>query len=406
MGVALALLLVAAVLIGLWLFPTPQFPEPTGPYRIGTVIYPAWTDEARPEPFTAAPDDRRQLVVQIWYPTTHATGPAQRYIQDRATTSAVAARFKLPAVLLRRVERAPTHAVANASAAEGRFPVLLHPAGFSAFRDSSLFWIEALVSHGYVVIGFDQPGAAAATVLPGDRVIPAVASVAEFKSYMPLALSQAPNKTPVMNGVSLPGGVIPFLADDLRFVLDRLEMIDREDRVLAGHLDLTRVGAFGLSLGGYAAGQACYRDQRIRACVIADAGQAEEVARNGLRQPVMIFTRDAGSMRRERAQAGGWPEPEIAHTINDQRAVFERSQSDAYYLTMNGMHHLNWTDAPLWSPITKWRGLAGPIDPYRGFELTNAYTVAFFDRYLKGRDSPLLAGSQVKSDVRIEVRRQ
>jgi hypothetical protein len=58
------------------------------------------------------------------------------------------------------------------------------------------------------------------------------------------------------------------------------------------------------------------------------------------------------------------------------------------------------------SPVIRWVGLAGPIDPYRGFAETNAYTLAFFDRYLKDKLSPLLdeiPGRQ--PDVRLEARR-
>jgi hypothetical protein len=406
MWITLAALVVVATIAALWLvaFPTPRFPTPTGPYAVGTRIYGAWTDAARAEPFTPDPRDHRQVVVQIWYPT-RATGPRQRYIEHTETRAALAAHFGVPTFLLRNIQHAPTHAVLNAAIAEGRFPVLLNPTGFIGFRDASLFWIEELASHGYVVVGMDQPGTAAATVVAAGRVIP-VMDPSEYKRYMPLALSQTSNQTLELNGVPLPGGVIPFLAEDLRFVLDQLEQLDRIDPALAGHLDLERAGVFGVSLGGYVGPEACRIDQRLRACLAADAGQTAAVVREGLRQPLMIMSRDAEIIRQERARAGGWPEPEILHTIHDERALFERNRGDAYYVTMNGMYHVNWTDAPILTPVIGWMGLAGPIDPYRGFAATNAYTLAFFDRYLKDQPSPLLdATASASSDVRIEVRR-
>jgi predicted dienelactone hydrolase len=400
-------LALAAAAISAWLvlFPTPRFPKPTGSYDIGTRIFPAWTDAARAEPFTPDPGDRRQLVVQIWYPTHDDSGPRQRYIERSETLAALAPRFHVPAWLLRNIEHAPTHSVSNAAIAAGRFAVLLNPTGFSGFRDASLFWIEELASHGYVVVGFDQPGTAAATALDDGRVIP-VMDTSEFHRYMPLALSQTSDQAPTLNGVVLPGGIIPFLAEDLRFVLDQLERLDREDPVLAGHLDLQRAGVFGMSLGGYVGPEACHLDRRLLACLAVDAGQTATVVRDGLQQPVMIMSRDAKVIREERAKAGGWPEPDIEHTIHDERALFERNRGDAYYVTMNGMYHVNWTDAPILTPIIRWIGLAGPIDPYLGFSQTNAYTVAFFDLYLKNRASPLLdEGVPTPTDVRLEVRR-
>jgi hypothetical protein len=401
----IGLIVTVAVVVALWMviFPTPRFPQPTGPYQIGTRIY-AWTDAARPEPFTPDPGDHRELVVQIWYPTTRHGAP-QPYIDSSDVIQVMASHFSVPAFLLGNIKRAPTHSSRDAPSAEGRFPVLINPTGIPGFRDASLFWIEELASHGYVVVGLDQPGTSAATVLSGGRVI-RVIDRSIFDRYMPLALSDASNWAPTLNGVALPGGIIPFLADDLRFVLSQVESLDLDDPILAGHIDTGRAGVFGMSLGGYAAPEACYRDHRFRACLAVDAGKTAPVARDGLVQPLMIITRDADSMRAERSKAGGWPETEIAHTIDTQRALFEHNRGDAYYVTMNKMFHLNWTDAPIYSPLARWLGLAGPIDPYRGFAETNAYTLAFFNRYLKGKSSPTLdevPGRQ--PDARLELRR-
>jgi hypothetical protein len=37
-------------------------------------------------------------------------------------------------------------------------------------------------------------------------------------------------------------------------------------------------------------------------------------------------------------------------------------------------------------------GLLGPIDAHRVHRIVNAYTLAFFDRHLKGKPAPLLDG--------------
>ena len=44
-----------------------ELPKPGGAYVVGTVIY-NWIDASRADIVSAAPDDKRQLVVQIWYP--------------------------------------------------------------------------------------------------------------------------------------------------------------------------------------------------------------------------------------------------------------------------------------------------------------------------------------------------
>ena len=395
----------ALIVVGAWLvlFPTPRFPAPTGAMGIGTRVY-YWTDGTRLEPFTAARGDPRRLVVQVWYPSS-GTGLNQPYIDRLEVLAAIARRLRIPPFLLRKLQDAPTHAVRDGRPAGGQHPVLVNPTGFSGFRTSSLFWIEDLVSHGYVVVTLDQPGTAAASVWSDGVVTPLIADKNTFDRYMPLARSGPSERAIEMNGVALPGGIIPFLANDLSFVLDQLELVNQSDPILAGTLDLEHVGVFGMSLGGYIAPEACHRDPRFKACLAVDSGKSEVVAQLGLDQPVMIIGRDADTMRSERRKAGGWPDAEINHTIDSQRAIFDHNRGDAYSVTMKGMHHLNWTDAPILSPLVRWSGLAGPIDPYLGFTLTNDCTRSFFDRYLKAARATQVCGdSNAEPSVQIKIR--
>lgn len=373
--------IVVAATLWLIIFPSPSFPAPSGPYSVGTRLY-EMTDASRPEPFTPAAGDRRHLTIRVWYPSSDA-GDRLPYIERPEVLAALASRLHVPPLLLGRLQNAPTHSSKGAEPQSGPFPVLFNPTGFSGFHTANLFWIEELVSQGYVVVTIDQPGTSAAAEVEDGSILPMI-DKAVFDGYMPLALSQITDPAPVLNGVPLPGGIIPFLAEDLSFVLDRLSDIDPELNTV---LDLDRVGVFGISLGGYAGPEACRLDDRFKACLAVDAGKTALVAENGLSQPVMMISRDADVMRQERGRAGGWPEDAIEHTIGDQRALFANNRGDAYLVTMNGMFHVNWTDAPLWSPLVRWLGLAGPIEPYLGFAATNACSVAFFDRYLKSKPS-------------------
>lgn len=67
LGAGLGALGVATSIVLPIVIPVFRFPRPTGPYEIGTVTY-HWVDAERPEVFTADPDDRRELMVQVWYP--------------------------------------------------------------------------------------------------------------------------------------------------------------------------------------------------------------------------------------------------------------------------------------------------------------------------------------------------
>jgi len=47
--------------------PVIKMPKLTGPFTVGTSIY-HWVDQDRLEWFTENPNDKRQMMVQIWYP--------------------------------------------------------------------------------------------------------------------------------------------------------------------------------------------------------------------------------------------------------------------------------------------------------------------------------------------------
>jgi hypothetical protein len=72
------------------------------------------------------------------------------------------------------------------------------------------------------------------------------------------------------------------------------------------------------------------------------------------------------------------------------------------------MFHLNRTDVPLliYPPFGRKLGLFGPIDANRVHRIVNAYTLAFFDRHLKGMPTPLLDGPAAQfPEVRFDTRR-
>ena len=67
--------------------------------------------------------------------------------------------------------------------------------------------------------------------------------------------------------------------------------------------------------------------------------------------------------------------------------------NDAYYVVVKGTSHFKYSDFSLFSPDFRDAGLLGLIDGGRMGRSTSDYVLAFFDKYLKGKDSQLLKGS-------------
>jgi predicted dienelactone hydrolase len=380
------------------------FPHPTGPYAVGTMTY-HWVDAARPEVFTADPDDRRELMVQLWYPAKPVPAAARApWVQDAdAVAPALARAFHLPRFAFGHFKYVTTNAVRSAPVAgeEPSYPVLLFLHGFSGFREHNTFQVEELVSHGYIVAAIDQPYAAASVVSPDGRQ-----AVGLSRDQMrPLVrASYTPVETaPTLNGQTFKDGIVPYLAQDARFALDQLAALNQADPngILTGRLDLQRAGIFGISLGGIVGGETCRLEPRLRACLVMDAPMPTDVVRAGLRQPTLWITRDADTMRLE-----GWPQTEIEEHQTTMRAVFQSLPGDGYFVRVRGMFHLNLTDYPLVSPLLPLTGVTGPIAAQRAHRIINAYSLRFFDRHLKGQPAAPLDGLAAQyPEVRFETRR-
>jgi hypothetical protein len=175
---------------------------------------------------------------------------------------------------------------------------------------------------------------------------------------------------------------------------------------LSARSGASRAGLVGHSLGAIVGGEACRLDPRLRAGLLEEAFMPADVVRGGLQQPTMFIARDADSMRLERRTAGGWSEADIRETLDTMRAVYQRLPGDGYYVEVPGMFHLDMTDAPFLSALVSWPGFTGPIGADRAHRIINTYSVAFFDRALRGRPAPLLAGPSPQfPEVRFESRR-
>ena len=374
--------------------PVFRFPKPTGPYAVGTVTY-DWVDASRPELFAADPGACRELMAQIWYPAREdPSKPRVPYLEyAEPVTTALARIVHFPEFFVAHLKYATTNAISRAPVAGGTtaFPVLVFLSGLGGFRSSNTLQIEELVSHGYVVVGLDQPGASAAVRFPSGRVV----SVPPRERIQALiAQSISPKRpAPILVDRVLANGVVPYFAQDVSFALDRLAALNRSESggLLYARLDEGRIGVFGISLGAMVAAEAAHGDARIKAALMMDAAMPKDVVGDGLAQPCMWITRPATDMRLERSRTGGWAERDILETLSTMQAVFDRHRpGSAYYLDAYGTFHVNFTDAPLWSPFTSLLGITGPVDGRRMWDIVDAYSLAFFDEYLKGEPQPLL----------------
>ena len=329
------------------LLPVFRFPEPTGPYPVGTAKL-HLVDRTRPETFTTDAGDHRELMVQIWYPAELAPDARPAPYREKA-------RFPFSHLSLVRTHSRLEAPVSNAQPA---YPVLIFSHGATGFVDQNLSQMEELASHGYVVFSIAHTYHALETVFPDGRFVPGDASV--LGGYLKGNVSLADKAEHLR-----------IWTADTRFVIDELERLqtgERED-LFAGKLDMARLGIFGMSLGGTTAIMACAVDERCQAGIDLDGSLAKESA----------------------------PRPPFMFMLNESKAGYARSilnaaESDVYAVIVRGSAHINFTDISLYSPALQFTAAFGPIDGQRMVKIINAYTLAFFDKTLKSDTPPLLEG--------------
>ena len=242
-----------------------QLPAPTGTYAVGRVSL-HWIDSSRND--AASPSGKRELMVYAWYPATTRSSlveapyiPGVAQVASAIGDSAMRDEFRAATDRIKDGS-VSSHAVVDAPAARARdlFPILLFSPGFG---ESSLTYtaiLGDLASHGYVVFAIEHPGDTYAVLYPGGRV----ARFAQAAWDSALARPRG--------AVEYQIAQVATRANDIRYVLHHVARDnDPTIRRFLSRADVRRIGAFGHSLGGLAAAEACRDEPLIRTCMNIDA---------------------------------------------------------------------------------------------------------------------------------------
>ncbi|MBD2871347.1 alpha/beta hydrolase family protein [Paenibacillus arenilitoris] len=382
---SILLVLLAASLF--YLLPKKLFREPSGPYSVGTTIRYA-VDAARDEILSPQPGDKRELLLQIWYPAADNDLPRASYgTHMPETIAAMSDDLGVPSFLLRHLEDVRSYSALNApmSGEESAYPVILFSHGFGLYGFQNTFQMEELASQGYIVAAIQHPYHSVLTVFEDGRTAAAPPNeLPPFEQFMAM--------NDMLNGIWV---------KDAQFVLDELERLNRggEDGLLSQRLDLAKVGMLGHSYGGAAAAQMLLLDPRVKAAVNLDGSLTGtgRIPATGFGKPYMQLSteqapQDGDSFSEAPLQDAGFPQEEIerhqaflqTYADNQRNAL----RNGGYHVRLKGASHYTFTDIVLYSPIVPFV-LKDKIDAKAAHDAINEYTLAFFDHALRGIGSPL-----------------
>ncbi len=120
------------------LIPFKNLPTPSGRFAVGTQIL-NWTDSTRDEWFTEDDiDDKRKLVVQIWYPTNEVNNEKYPYMDNPdKRLGPLSQQLELPVFMIRHIQDICTNSILNAPLHPEveNLPVILFSHGLRPFTD-------------------------------------------------------------------------------------------------------------------------------------------------------------------------------------------------------------------------------------------------------------------------------
>ena len=355
-----------------YVFPVFRLPKPHGAYQVGTFAR-HLIDRARRERHASSTQGSRELMIQIWYPAKNVPGVRAWYRDPRMNT-AKSSHFRW----------VRTHSFWDLPAAEEprEFPVLLFSPSSGGFRSQNTFQVEELASQGYIVVGIDHPYSCSRVVFPDGRI---AYSLPWIDTSSQAAYEASNRKVELM---------LEDHVADARFVLDEMERWNRPGsaELLAGRMDLSRVGIFGHSFGGSLAASLCLADPRVVAGINMDGWTFGDAEKTGIARP-FFFMNSGDGRGPDRAEVDKLSGPARVEGERDlidwQSMVSSLKHFGGYHLTILGSDHGSYSDLVLFKRAPDFWG-PRPLDPYMVFEIINAYTLAFFDRYIRNRPAPLL----------------
>jgi hypothetical protein len=379
-----------------------MLPAPTGPHKTGRASF-HWKDSTRAELETSAPDDKRELMVHLFYPAdAKAAGAQAVYVPDADVMRPPwneAQQARITAMRAYSRENAPLQR------GKARYPVVIFfpGGGMKALTYHTL--LEDLASHGWIVAAIDPPYNARAMRFPDGRVLGALQP---NERGWPQPRNGAENQRFYRERVA-------HWARDIGFVIDQLTALDKGKGAFANRLDLKRgVGAFGHSRGGQAASTVRLLDPRVRGAVNLDgtAGDNAVIPVNegdtsSGAQPFLWVQRslpppptDEQLQRARRTRA------EYDARIQQMIAMWHRKLGDIsggalrVYIDRPGIQHIDFSDEPHWDGTMTAASRSGRLQTIAD---TRAWVRAFFDGAVRGEWASLKRLANDKSQMEVTV---
>jgi predicted dienelactone hydrolase len=281
-------------------------PAPTGMYKVGTTVVRL---VGNGDNLRVARDDRRELLVRVWYPTYIRDGCRPAPYADPKVWAYVA---QIAGVELPQVR---TNSCQNAPVMNRAFPVIVLTHGYTGMFTDYTFLSEDLASRGYLVISIGHTYESTAVELPDGRLVTSIFG----SQFSPAGIRDDIRSLRLARSMRL---------TDLKLVLNELTTLNSTGS-LAGSFDLSRVAVLGHSLGGEVAISMLQRDKRLNAAIALDADISAASAK-GTDKPLFLLA--AGRQQWKSHECELWRNLTGPRLVVNLRGAEHLTLSDAVWL--------------------------------------------------------------------------
>lgn len=402
-----SLILIAGCSASGSLFKEQPLPQPTGPYKVGTLLLDS-TDQSRMDPFSET-GEKRRLSIQVFYPAASSSEGEFLPAMDPRISKAFSKLYHIPTG---SSEETPSHSMIQAEGAtDGPYPVILFSHGGFSFNTQNLSTFEDLASNGYIVFAVSHTYEAILSLFSETEEIAAAdisyirnaskmekSALVTYREELDILRSEAAQGEKKESLQRLGSGFYaelePFLKvrlEDIHYVLQELEIWNNADFPFSGQMDLTRTGMFGHSLGGITTSYICSEeDTPVQAGINLDAPVIQYPGYDLYMQRPFAFFYSTGTTLPKIGKLDMTGTNSYYVTDSDQR-IFSLSFKDS--------SHYNFSDFNFMPPIMKFTPMLGNIDgPLMAKEMNRAI-LAFFDLTLKSDESAFYSSGDVDSEV-------
>jgi dienelactone hydrolase len=323
--------------------------KPSGPFAVGRTTR-VLTDPSRTNRYLIATNS--SFMITIWYPTEPAPGVLPGvYIDAKLALPLAEPHVGSSGDVASRLAQFVAFSLPNVpvALAGAPYPVVIYSHGYTFHRQESSEKLEELASYGFAAVAMDHTDCRT-TVYPDGTAVRGI-------------FTDPPTQLAIDTAVS------DRLADD-RFVLEALAQLNTSDALLAGRLDLSRLGAMGWSLGNSDLGELAQTDDRFKGIVILEGGLQgapgllDQLLQHGLRLPLL-----------------GMYQGDLSLAPLFDQAISNATQ-DTYFSLVHVTSHFAFKDLTEASLATD--------SVRRGAAAMRACMLSFFNKYLKGLDDHLL----------------